>query len=257
MRKNILYSTPIVVFCVASGIVVGGTLPAHADMQSSHYAIPTDSINFGGANSSSTNYAEQDTLGEIATGRSASANYAIQAGYQQMTGTSISISSASNVTLPALNGIVAGTAVASTSWNVVTDDTAGYQLTVAAATAPALQDPAKAYFSDYVPAGGSSSADYSFTVPASSSVFGFSPYGSDTTARFKNNGTTCGSGSTSTDLACWTGFSTTTQTIAEGTSNNQPSGATTTVNFEAGIGSNKVQDAGTYTATITVTAIAL
>lgn len=256
MMRKITYIVFALCFCVG-GTILYGVLQAKADMQSTHYAIPTDSINFGGNTSSSTNYAEQDTLGEIATGRSSSANYAIQAGYQQMTGASISISSASNVALPSLDGITAGTAVASTSWNVVTDDTAGYQLTIAAATAPALQDPARAYFSDYIPAAGTSSADYSFTVPSSSSVFGFSPYGPDTTTRFKNNGSVCGSGSTSTNLTCWAGFATTSQVIASGSSNNQPNGATTTVNFEAGIGSNKVQDSGTYSATITVTAVAL
>ncbi len=232
-----------------------GGLPG--DMHSANYAITTDSINFGGGPSASANYSQQSTMGEIVTGDSASTNYKLEAGYQHMLGSSISISSAPNVTLPTLGGINAGTSIASSSWNVITDDTAGYQLSIAAATAPALQDPASAYFADYAPLSGPTTADYAFSVASGSSVFGFSPYSPDAISRFENNGSVCGTGSTVTNLTCWAGFATTSQTIAQGSTDNQPNGATTTVNYEAGIGTNKVQDAGSYTATITVTAVAL
>ncbi len=251
-------NTCTIIVCVGCVVAVMVATQAKADMHSANYAIPTDSINFGGGQSSSANYAQNSTFGEVATGRSSSANYALQAGYQQMLGASISISAASNVTLPTLSGLSVGTAVASSSWNVVTDDTAGYQLSIAAATAPALQDPAKAFFSDYVPSGGTTTPDYNFTTPNSTSNFGYSVYSPDATVMWKQNGSACNqTGGTNTLGHCWDGFSTAVQTIAQSSSDNQPTGATTTVTYEAGIGSNKLQDAGTYTATITVTAVAL
>jgi hypothetical protein len=230
-------------------------LLSSASMSSTNYSIQTDSLNFGGENSSSTSYGEQDTLGEIATGLSSSTDYAIGAGYQQMLTSFISLSSAANVTLPSISGIMSGTSMASSTWVVTTDDTAGYQLSISAGASPALTDPAKAYFADYTPSGGA--PDFAFTTSSGTSNFGYSVVSPDATQFWKNNGSACNTGSSNTSLKCWEGFSTITRTIAQSSGDNQPNGASTTVSYEAAVGSNKIQDAGTYTATVTVTAVAL
>ncbi len=240
--------------CIARFFV---PVAVRAAMQSSKYAIPTDSINFGGGDSTSTNFSEEDTLGEVGSGLGTSTKYSLNAGYQQISGSSISLTSAANVTLPAIGGLNSGTTMASSTWNVTTDDAAGYQLSILSATAPALVTPAHAYFGDYAPSGGVGSADFTFAVGSGASTFGFSPEGPDIVSRFKDTGSSCGTGSSDTPMACWAGFTTTSQTIAAGSGYNLPAGASTTVEYEAGIGSNKIQDAGTYTATLTVTAVAL
>ncbi len=57
---------------------------AHAQvMQSPHYSMQEESVNFGGGNSKSASYSAEDTAGEVATGYSASADQTVHAGYQQ------------------------------------------------------------------------------------------------------------------------------------------------------------------------------
>ena len=67
----------------------------------------------------------------------------------------------------------------------------------------------------------------------------------------------CGTGSTDTVDSCWDGIATTEKVISRSTSANHPIGATTTVKFRAESGPNHVQSPGVYTATTTLTAIAL
>lgn len=56
-------------------------------MSSGNYSISTDSINFAGNRSNSSTYYVDDTVGEIATGRSSSSNKINNAGYQQTSAT--------------------------------------------------------------------------------------------------------------------------------------------------------------------------
>lgn len=230
---------------------------AYAAMQSTNYKISFDTVDNGGRNSSSTNYTIEDSIGEQATGISSSTNYTIEAGYQQMYGSYISITSPSNITLPAIGGLVGGVSTSSVAWSVLTDDSAGYILYVQASTTPALVTASNSAFADYVPAGGTTTPDFTFSISPSTSAFGFSPQGPDIVPRFKDNGSTCNTGTSDTAYACWDGFSTTSKNIAESSSSNQPSGATTTIQLQAQIGSSKIQDSGSYSATIITTALAL
>lgn len=237
-------------------VALAATLPAivfGAVMQSSTYRIQSDSLNVGGVNSVSSSYNMQDTVGEVATGLSTSTNYNMNAGYQQMQQSYISITSAGNTTLPIINTLFGGVSTSSLSWTVTTDDPAGYSLAVAAATSPALKSPL-ASFADYVPAG---APDYSFSVGANASSFGFSPEGNDIVARFKDNGSACNTGSSDTADHCWDGFSTSGQTVAQSTAANHPSGTATSLKFRAEVGSSYIQVSGTYSAAITLTAVAL
>lgn len=224
-------------------------------MQSATYKIISDSINVGGDDtSSSTNYKLGDTLGEVGTGDSNSASYYMHAGFWQMQASYISISSPSDLVLTNIGGIAGEGSEGTLSWTVVTDNVAGYSMTIAASTSPALQS-AEDSFSDYVPAG--SDPDYDFVIAPSSSEFGFTPEGTDVSSRFKDNGSACNTGAGETSGKCWDGLSTTPQTVAGKTSANHPSGSTITVRFRAEAGNARIQTSGSYSASVTATAITL
>lgn len=225
---------------------------------STNYQIELDSINFAGGLSTSTNYQLEDTAGEVGTGQPSSTNYLLYAGYQQMSGTAsttIEITSPADVGLqPNIPQTGGGTANGSATWNVITNSPTGYNVTIQAASSPALTSSASS-FSDYSPAG--AVPDLTFTVASNASAFGFSPEGNGVVSRFLDNGSVCGTGSGNTADACWDGLSTSAVTIVQAASGNSPSGTDTTVKFRAMAGASKTQPSGSYTAVITVTANAL
>lgn len=223
---------------------------------STNYLIEADSINIGGTeDGTSTNYKLRDTIGEVGTGISSSANYQISAGYRSMLEAFISISSPGNITLtPSISGISGGTGTGSADFTVITDAAAGYTLMVQASTNPALQVGGDS-FADYTPAG--ANPDYTWSVAATASEFGFSPEGTDVTSEYLDDGVSaCGTGGVlNTTNKCWRGFATTNETVAQSAAANAPAGTDTTLLLQAEVGNNKIQPAGSYVATITVTAI--
>jgi hypothetical protein len=226
-----------------------------AVMQSPNYEIQSDSLNFGGGNSTSSSYTLESTAGEAGTGPSDSTNYSLKAGYQQMQEVYIAISAPSDVTLsPSISGLTGGTSNGSTTVTVTTDSPSGYQLTIAASNDPAMQKGADT-IANYNPG---SDPSFSFNVGATDAHFGYTPEGVDVVQRFLDNGSnTCNTNSNDTPLACWDGLSTSGVVIASSPSANQPNGATTTIRFRVGIGSSVVQAPGTYVATTTLTALSL
>lgn len=223
-------------------------------MQSTNFQIQSDSINFSGGLSTSTNYVLESTVGEVGTGRATSTNYALRAGYQQMHEVYIALTGAANVTLsPSLAGVTGGTSNGSTTVLVTTDSMAGYALTIASEGSPAMQKGGDS-IADYIPSG---ETDFVFTTGSSDAHFGYSPQGTDIVQRFKDNGSSCNTGSFDTSLACWDGLSTADETIASDNSANHPVGATTTINFRVGVGGAVMQAPGVYTATTTITALPL
>ncbi len=225
-------------------------------MSSTNYIINTDSINFGGTeNSSDGLLLLSDTLGEVGTGFSSSSRYAISAGYRTLQSSYISISAQSDIVMPSMSGLIPGESTSSGSWIVTTDNMAGYQMTIASLTSPALKS-SGASFSDYVSTL-PDTPDFTFFVPAASSTFGFSPEGEDISQDFLDDGADCGIGSLDSLDACWIGLSTGDTIVSERGSSNHPDGSTTTIRFRAGIGSSKLQDAGVYTATLVITAVTL
>ncbi|KKP60737.1 MAG: hypothetical protein UR85_C0005G0009 [Candidatus Nomurabacteria bacterium GW2011_GWF2_35_66] len=223
-------------------------------MQSGTYRIQSDSLNFGGADSSSSNYKVNDTLGEIGTGDSNSGNYYMHAGYWQMQESYIAISSPSDLAMTSMGGLSGGSSEGTMSWVVTTDNTAGYTMSIASTTTPALKSAVDS-LDDYTPAG--ADPDYNFTNLATNSSFGFSPEGTETTSRFKDNGVACNIGSSETTSKCWDGLSTTPKVIAGSTTSNQPSGSTVTTRFRAESGADHIQTSGAYNVTIVVTATTL
>lgn len=224
--------------------------PAVLAMSSSSYKIPTDSINFGGQASGSTSYNEIDTMGELGSGLSASSNYKLSAGFLAAEYIYLSITAASDITMSSFNGLTGGTGNGSTVWTVVTDNPAGYTLTLEATTNPALKS-AGSQFANYTPAG--ADPDYTWSVASVDSEFGFTPEGVDVFSRFLDNGSSCNTGTSETADKCWDSATTTPKTIAERSTGNHPSGTTTTVKVKAESGSSHIQPDGNYSSTLIVT----
>lgn len=223
-------------------------------MQSGNYKIQFDSLNIGGGSSTSTNYSLEDTTGEVGSGVSSSGSYSMHAGFQQMQEVYLAVSAPSDLSLGSISGITGVGSEGTVAWQVTTDNVAGYQMTIQASSSPALSSAGDS-FTDYQPS--TSDPDYNFTVPTSSSVFGFSPEGSDVINRFRDNGVDCNTGTLETSGKCWSGFSTTPQLIVERNSGNQPNGTSTVVRMKAQNGTSHLQTAGNYSASITVTVTSL
>lgn len=166
----------------------------------------------------------------------------------------LSLTGVSDVSMAPNLGLAGGTALGSTSFNVITDSPAGYSVSVVASHSPAMQS-SFGTIPNYVPAG--LVPDFAFTSTASQAFFGFSPEGSDITIRYKDDGVACGIGTLDTSAACWDTLGTAEQIIASGNVSNHPSGATTTIQFRITLGSGAAVTAGLYTATTTITALPL
>jgi hypothetical protein len=224
-------------------------------MSSGNYSIQSDSINFGGGLSSSTNYAQESTFGEIATGPSQSSNYLLKAGYQQMHEVYLAISSAADVAMsPSIDGTIGGTSNGSTAVTVTTDNAVGYALYIKASSSPALVSGVN-FFADYIPSG--VNPDFSFSVAATAAEFGFSPEGADIVQEYLDDGINCNTGVLENSNSCWNGLSTSDELISQSTLPNHPGGTQTAIKFRAESGNSNSQLAGTYTATTTLTAVAL
>lgn len=229
--------------------------PVLGQMSSGSYKIPSDSINVGGRESSSSSYKTFDTTGEIATGTSSSTNYKNNAGFIQTLQTYLAISSPADVTLtPSISGVSGGTGTGSATWNVTTDNAAGYTLSIKADTSPALASAGDS-FADYTPVG--ANPDYTWSIASTDSEFGYTPEGVDIAQAFKDNGSSCNVSTGDTADRCWFGFSTSDKEIARRTSGNHPNGTTTTVKMQAEAGADRIQLNGSYTATVEVTLLAL
>jgi hypothetical protein len=245
MREFFLIAT--LALLVTPMILVGVHAAIAQVMESNNYRIQSDSINFGGGLSSSSDYVLESTAGEIATGPSGSASYNLKAGYQQMHEVFMT---------PSIPGITGGTSNGSTTVTVTTDGAAGYTMSIEASQGPALEDGANT-IADYAPAGGD--PDFTFTTASADSHFGYTPEGIDVVARFLDDTlSSCNEpAGTDSSLSCWDGLATTAETIVQSSGPNHPSGATTTIYFRVGIGGSAGQAPGTYTATTTLTALPL
>jgi len=225
-------------------------------MSSTNYSVQSDSINFAGGLSTSSSYTIQDTLGELATGNSSSTNYIMKAGYQQMFQSYIAISiSGATTSIPNISGFSGGSGIASTTWTVITDNSAGYSLSINSTQSPAMRGSNGDNIADYVPAG--ASPDFNFQLLQTQSLLAFNPLGIDVTAPYRNNGSVCGIGTSNTLYNCWDGLALTPKIIAQSSGANQPNGATTTAIYEVKIGTSKIQTSGNYAATVVVTAVTL
>ncbi len=243
-------STIFIVSIFLLPLIVGGQV-----RESLNYKIERDSLNTSGGFGSSGSYQLQNTIGETGTGYSNSSSYANLAGFQQSNEESyISISTPSDLIMSSLNGLIGGYSTSSVSWTVTTNNNAGYSLGIKSSTSPSLKSSLD-YFADYTIT--TSDPDFDFATDYDTAEFGFSPSGADIIGRFKDDGTSCNTGTNDGLYKCWDGLTTSTAVIAQTNSSNDPTGSLTTINFKAETGSERILTAGDYSATITMTAIAL
>ncbi len=161
----------------------------------------------------------------------------------------ISITSPSNTTMSRNLGVSVNTAIGTTTWNVKTNNAAGYTLAVKATSTPAMLS------------GSNSITDYqtgspdTWSVSASDARFGYSAYGTDvptgTWGSFSNCGVHVANAS-----GLYKGFTTSNVTIATRSATTTTSGVDSSVCYA--VEQNGIYiPSGTYTATIVATATTL
>jgi hypothetical protein len=236
-------------------IIVLLSLPllSHAVATSTNYRLEADSINTAGALSTSSGYRLEDTTGEAGSGVGASSIYSMNAGYQQMLLSSLSLSVPGSITLSPNIPDTGGAATGQGTWTVITDNPGGYVMSIKAAGSPALSSGAN-NFLNYTPSG--ANPDFAFSILANTSEFGFTPEGAHIVSRYRDDGATCNTGSGDTSDRCWDALSTTDRLIAQSNAANHPLGTGTVIKFRAENGASHVQPTGSYTATATVTVLA-
>lgn len=146
------------------------------------------------------------------------------------------------------------TAIASSTWNVKTINTAGYSLTVEASSNPAMQASSTAWIAD-APA---TPAVWATALGTATSTFAFGAYGTDAISSLKGD-TQCWvtNGNTPSATLKWRGFTGTTPIqTATRASVTDPSGIDTTVCYAAGQNGVYIPS-GSYSATVTATAVNL
>lgn len=173
----------------------------------------------------------------------------------------ITISSPSDVTLSSIPGMTGGSSTSSAiSWNVVTNDTAGYNLKIEIDHLLRKGTGANQTIAQYteVAAG---TPDYAFgAVGAGNEEFGFCPSaGSDWVSKFKNSASACNqSGGSITDGQCWSPIPinpATAETLATTAAATADGGSATAIKVRADVGSGNHLEEGTFSSTITATAL--
>jgi hypothetical protein len=170
---------------------------------------------------------------------------------------------ASNVVMNgSLQGITGGTANGSTTAVVQTNNSAGYNMTIAffnngTPNAMVGDTTASQAIRDYPAV--ANEPTYLFSTASTSSVFGYTVSGSDNADidnSFKDNGSACNSGAGFTVDRCWMEPRTTAFGIVN-KANEASTGATTTIHFRVHVPNNPspavLEDV--YTATATLTAL--
>lgn len=165
----------------------------------------------------------------------------------------ISITSPADTTMSTNLGVSTNIAVATTTWNVKTNNALGYVLTVAASTNPAMKSGAN-YVNDYA----TTSMPSLWTVASGDARFGFSALGTDVNTSTWGTGTYCNGAGTSTVSTTlkYYGFYTAATSTATRAATTTPAGVDTTICY-AVQQNNTYIPSGTYTATITATATTL
>jgi hypothetical protein len=163
----------------------------------------------------------------------------------------ISITDASNTSMSPNISISNDTSTGSTAWTVITNDNAGYTLSVKATTTPAMHNGTDS-FADYSEA--VSGTPDAWSVDSGNYEFGYSAYGTDTPTGTWGSGGSCGSGDPGATSMNYVGFSTSDKQVASRSTVTPYAGLATTVCF--GAEQNTVfAPSGVYVATIVATAV--
>jgi len=179
--------------------------------------------------------------------------------------TYLTVSSPGNISLPSnINGISGGVATGSASWNVITDNLAGFNMSINASTAHAMvaSGDATYYFDNYpTTTAYPSTSTYTWSVPAGQAKFGFTvaPHtGADLVQAFLDNSSNaCNYAAGAYHFEkCWVGFNgITATTIISRTNRTDNTGESETVEFKAD-SEHRLLKSATYYATITTTVFA-
>lgn len=162
------------------------------------------------------------------------------------------------VMAPTIAGLTGGTSNGSYTVRVNTNNSAGYNMTIAFSSTTAMSRNGGGGVINNYAAAVDGTPDYAFdddtfaqfayTVAASSS--------SELDPSFQDNGSTCGAGAGNTADTCWLDPDDTAETIINTSAATPLSGSTSTIAFRVHVPSNPspAVPTGTYTATATLTA---
>ena len=194
----------------------------------------------------------------ISLGASATAGFTVS---QNVTIELAIVAAPTNVVLaPTLGGLTGGVSNGSTQFVVKTNDHAGYQVSLMASSSLGMIGNASS--SNYIPAYSPSVAgvpDYTYASTSGKANFGYTVEASttsDVSQAFRENGTTCNTGTIHTNPnVCWIGATSTQFMIVNRNIPTPPNGATTTIKFRVAIVGtpNPVLPDDIYTATMTLT----
>lgn len=176
----------------------------------------------------------------------------------------ISIDAPANVTMsgtiPSITGNPGVPRTGSVTWKVITGNVEGFNLTLKASTSPAMRLDGSGdiftYFSNYTPVA-TSTPDFDWTSPATSQAeFGYTVEPAtvaDTVAKFRDDGSACGTGALNTASKCWYLTTTGGEQIINRSSNTLEAGEDEVVRFNTESNAKLLKE-GSYVAEITVTA---
>ncbi|MEI6346145.1 MAG: hypothetical protein WCO79_02840 [bacterium] len=168
----------------------------------------------------------------------------------------ISITSPTDATMSNTIGVSVNKAIATTTWNVKTNNVAGYTLALKSATSstPAMKqdtDNTKVIADNTT---GAVTPALWGTMGASTAEFGYSGYGTDVSSGTYGSDTSCGATSTPSTALKYTSLRVTDRTLSSRSSTTTQAGVDTVVCYAVEQGSNFYIASGTYTATLTATA---
>jgi len=169
---------------------------------------------------------------------------------------------ANDVTMsPAIASLTGGTSNGTSTVVVTTNNSTGYNMTIAFASATAMyRNSGGGEIDNYAPAA-PVTPDFTFDTGEAFGQFGYSVVGdsaAEVDPTFQDNGTdTCATGSSNTQGACWFAPSTTAETIINRSNATLATGATTSVKFRVYVPANPSPTipTGTYVATATLSAV--
>ncbi len=170
-------------------------------------------------------------------------------------GAGISITSPADATMSTTIGITTTKAIATTTWNVKTNNALGYTLALKSATSstPAMKqdaDNTKVIADNTL---GAVTPEL-WSVGANTAEFGYSGYGTDVSTGTYGSDSSCGATSTPSTSLKYTSLRVTDRTLASRSSTTTAAGVDTTACYAVEQGTNFFIASGTYTATVTATA---
>lgn len=248
---------PIYFFFILIGVSLATPILAYV-MSNNDYYMQSDSINFAGGMSSSSDYKLEDTLGEIGSGNSSNTDFGLDAGYQQSEDNRyLVLTVPDSLTMtPEISGISGGVASGTSVVNVLTNNQSGYTLMIRSSSSPALQTTSTGFsFSDYT----NSSAptpDFIWNIDSDTSEFGFTVDGLDIVQNYRDNGSVCNQLIDSySEHSCWSPLLGNNTNISYSNSPNHSSGGSNTLlEFMAESGPGNVQEPGVYQSQVILTA---